>query len=85
MSKPETKVNREIQIQAIEAKLKLMAGKSGDEFEINKTVASEIPIISQYQYNKQQNSSTTSNTRNKSNFKKFDRHNKPYNKLKVRR
>lgn len=80
MAKPETKINRETQIQAIEAKLKLMEHKSSDDFEINKTVANEIPVISQYQYNKQQ-----SNTSNNIRYKKFDRHSKPYNKARSRR
>lgn len=86
MSKPEPKVNREIQIQAIEAKLKMMAGKSSqDDFEINKIVANETPVITQFQYNKQQSSSTTSTTKSKCNYKKSDRHNKPYNKSRTRR
>lgn len=86
MSKPESKVNKDLQIQAIEAKLKLMAGKSvQDEFEINKTVATEAPVISQYQHKQQQNNAT-STSRSKNNFKKFDRHsNRPYNRPKVRR
>lgn len=94
MSKPEAKVNKQIQIQAIEAKLRMMAGKSSqDDFEINKTVATETPIITQYQFNKQQsnnncNNGISNNNNNsvkcKTNYKKSDRH-KPYSKSKTRR
>ncbi|GJQ84113.1 hypothetical protein Trydic_g12086 [Trypoxylus dichotomus] len=83
MGKPEKKTDREFQIQAIEAKLKLMEHNKNNELVINKTVATEVPIISQYQHNKQQPPS--SNSRVRSSFKKPDRHHKPYTKHKSRR
>lgn len=46
------KTDRMHQIQAIEAKLKLMEKQNSKELEINKTVSEELPIISQYQQNK---------------------------------
>ncbi|XP_044750512.1 probable RNA-binding protein 18 [Coccinella septempunctata] len=52
MAKPVIKNDRESQIQAIEAKLKLLEEKSTSELKINDTVATKPPVIAQYQYNK---------------------------------
>lgn len=79
MSKIDNKPDRQTQIQAIEAKLKLMENKNSDELEINKTVAAETPIIQKYQFNKQQ-SSTSGVQRTRNNTKRNDRHVKPYSK-----
>lgn len=47
-----TKLSKEITIQAIEAKLKLLENKkTGDDFVVNKTVNHEPGIIQRYQYN----------------------------------
>lgn len=84
MSKAEKKVDRESQIQAIEAKLELMEKKASDELVINKTVATEPPIISQFQYNKGQtatNSSTKLSTVRRNEKRNIS---KPYNKHKTR-
>ncbi|XP_060518159.1 probable RNA-binding protein 18 [Cylas formicarius] len=51
LSKEERKSDRLSQIQAIEAKLKLMEHKE-DELKINDTIASKPPLIKQFQYNK---------------------------------
>ncbi|KAI4464475.1 heterogeneous nuclear ribonucleoprotein [Holotrichia oblita] len=83
MAKPERKTDREFQIQAIEAKLKLMEHNQNSELVINKTVATEVPIITQFQHNKQP--APSSNSRSRSSFKKSDRHHKPYMKHKTRR
>lgn len=80
MSKSEKKCNRECQIQAIEQKLKLMEHNTKEELIINKTVATEAPVISQFQNNKQQ---SASNYKLHKHFK-FERH-KPYNKHRHRR
>lgn len=85
MSKAEKKVDRESQIQAIEAKLKLMEKKRTDELEINKTVATEPPVISQYQFNKNHAASSTS-SKQKYVSRRNDKHyNKPYSKNRPRR
>lgn len=85
MSKAEKKLDRESQIQAIEAKLKLMEKKTSDELEINKTVATEPPIITQFQYNKNQPTTSTSTKVKLSTLKRGDkRNNKPYSKHKTR-
>lgn len=83
MAKPEQKTDREFQIQAIEAKLKLMEHNKNNELVINKTVATEVPVVAQYQVNKQQ--PQNSNFRHRNNYKKSDRHHKPYTKCKNRR
>lgn len=84
MSKAETKVNRESQIEAIEAKLKLMERKDTQDFEINKTVAAEPPVITLYQNKKHEitTSSNPSSIRQKVNTKRSDRRHAPYNKYK---
>lgn len=82
MSKEDKKTDRLSQIQAIEAKLKLMEKKKEDELKINDTVATKPPIIVQYQHN---NTSLTNNNNGykyKSNSKKTDRFSKPYGKNK---
>lgn len=85
MSKAEKKIDRESQIQAIEAKLKLMEKKASDELEINKTVATEPPIISQYQFNKNQAATSNSTKLKLSTVRRSDkRNNKPYSKHKTR-
>jgi RNA recognition motif-containing protein len=83
MSKNEKKTDRESQIQAIEAKLKLMEKKSEDELKINDTVATKPPVITQFQYNKQ--GITNNNLKTKTILKRHDKFNKPYNKLKSNR
>lgn len=86
MSKPEMKTDREFQIQAIEAKLKLMEQhNTNDELVINKTVATEVPIIAQFQHNKQPAPSNSS--RGKIGYRKTTErhHHKPYSKHKNRR
>lgn len=83
MSKIEPKKDRQFQIQAIEAKLKLMERKSEDDFEINKTVASETPVLSKYQHNKQ--GTSTNIVKFRGGNKKNEIHKKPYNKLKSKR
>lgn len=81
MSKDDKKTDRLSQIQAIEAKLKLMEKKKEDELKINETVATKPPIVIQYQYNKM--SSTNNNSyKHKSLSKKTFRYNKPYGKIK---
>lgn len=81
MSKNEKKTNRELQIQAIEAKLKLMERRSEDELKINDTVATKPPVITQYQHNKQV---TISSSLKAKNLKKNDK-SKPYVKHKNHR
>ncbi|KAJ8954536.1 hypothetical protein NQ318_000770 [Aromia moschata] len=83
MSKEGKKADRISQIQAIEAKLKLMENKREDELKINDTVATKPPVIVQYQYNKTQVANNTLKHRQSS--KKNDRYNKPYSKNKHRR
>lgn len=78
IAKPETKTNRNVQIQAIEAKLKLMENKKED-LTINDSVAKKTPVITKYQQNIQSN-----NTALKSQTKVLYR-NKPYNKNKTHR
>lgn len=85
MSKAEKKqLDRQSQIQAIEAKLKLMEKKASDELEINKTVATEPPIISQFQYNKNQTASSSSSIKLSTLRRNDKRSNKPYSKHKTR-
>ncbi|KAJ8918448.1 hypothetical protein NQ315_008145, partial [Exocentrus adspersus] len=83
ISKEGKKSDRISQIQAIEAKLKLMEKKQEDELKINDTVATKPPVIVQYQYNKSQ--VTSSNCKYKHSSKKSDRFNKPYSKNKYKR
>ncbi|KAJ6632968.1 putative RNA-binding protein 18, partial [Pseudolycoriella hygida] len=45
------KISKEITIQAIEAKLKMLESKA-DDLEINKTRLDEVPLIHKYQFNK---------------------------------
>lgn len=45
------KISKEVTIQAIEAKLKSLETSKND-FEINKTIVNEMPMIYKYQYNK---------------------------------
>lgn len=85
MSKDDKKTDRLSQIQAIEAKLKLMEKKKEDELKINDTVATKPPVIVQYQHNK---ATVTNNIgyKHKASLKKTDRYNyKPYTKLKFKR
>lgn len=83
MSKSESKINRESQIEAIEAKLKLMEKKKDiQELEINKTVATEPSAVSLYQ-NKKPEASTTSNNFNikyKHTTRRNDKRKVPYTK-----
>lgn len=80
MSKEEKKSDPVHQIQAIEAKLKLMEKRREEELKINDTVATKTPVISQYQYNKRTNVKTSFNSRYSS--KKNDRLPQPYSKNK---
>lgn len=84
MSKEGKKTDRVSQIQAIEAKLKLMEKKQEDELKINDTVATKPPVIIQYQFNKSQ-TTTISSFKHKNSLKRSDRYNKPYSKSKFRR
>lgn len=84
MAKEDKKADRISQIQAIEAKLKLMAKKKEDELKINETVASKAPVIVQYQHNKIP-ASNNNGYKQKSTIKKTDRYNKPYSKTKFKR
>ncbi|KAF5294077.1 hypothetical protein FQA39_LY13551 [Lamprigera yunnana] len=80
MAKLEKKVNRESQIEAIEAKLKLMEGKGSQELEINKTVLTEPPVIPLFQSKRHESSIGTShNTKHKS-LKRNDKRRLPYSK-----
>lgn len=84
MSKGDKKTDRQSQIQAIEAKLKLMEKKKEDELKINDTVATKAPVVVQYQFNK--TPATNSNGyKQKSSLKKTDRYSKPYSKNKFKR
>lgn len=84
MSKEGKKTDKLAQIQAIEAKLKLMEKKNEDELKINETVASKPPVILQYQYNKTQTSNSNS-FKHKYNLKRHDRYNKPYSRTNKKR
>ncbi|XP_018325116.1 probable RNA-binding protein 18 [Agrilus planipennis] len=86
MAKQENKIDRESQIQAIEAKLKIMQHKAKDELEINKTVATEPPVISLYQ-KKQESHSSNPSTSTKLVLKKYNekRNQFPYTKPKPKR
>nr|CAH7761566.1 unnamed protein product [Callosobruchus chinensis] len=84
MSKQSKKLDRNTQIQAIEAKLKLMENNKGEELKINDTVATKPPVIVQYQYNKNQNVSNSS-MKSRYGLRRSDRHIKPYVKHKSRR
>lgn len=83
MSKSEKKTDRESQIQAIEAKLKLMEKKAEDELKINDTVATKPPVITQFQYNKQ--AVTNNSLKTKTVLKRHDKFVKPYSKQKNNR
>lgn len=56
------RVSKEITIQAIEAKLKMLEAKPND-LEINKTISDEVPLIHKYQFNKNNGTDLKSNTR----------------------
>ncbi|XP_023016116.1 probable RNA-binding protein 18 [Leptinotarsa decemlineata] len=88
ISKEGKKADRVSQIQAIEAKLKLMEKKAEDELKINDSVATKQPVIVQYQSNKIQSINSTSgssNFRHKQNSRRRDRHSKPYSRNKLNR
>uniref|UniRef100_A0A1B0D4L0 Uncharacterized protein n=1 Tax=Phlebotomus papatasi TaxID=29031 RepID=A0A1B0D4L0_PHLPP len=54
-SSSSTADKKRIAIQAIEAKLKVLESqRSGDDFEVNKSVSSEASLIQRYQFNKGQ-------------------------------
>lgn len=84
MSKEGKKADRLAQIQAIEAKLKLMEKKNEDELKINETVATKPPVILQYQHNKTQ-TNNSNNFKHKHNIKRHDRFSKPYNRSSKKR
>ncbi|XP_050513072.1 probable RNA-binding protein 18 [Diabrotica virgifera virgifera] len=86
MSKAEQKTDRTSQIQAIEAKLKMMEKKREDELKINETVATKPPVISQYQQKTQNGATSVStSTTNHRSVRQRDRYQKPYTKSKYRR
>ncbi|XP_056634863.1 probable RNA-binding protein 18 [Diorhabda sublineata] len=84
MSLAGQKTDRISQIQAIEAKLKLMEKKNEDELKINDTVATKPPVILQYQHKILNGVNTISSniSSNKHLMKKRDRFQKPYAKNK---
>ena len=57
------KLSKEITIQAIEAKLKMLENKNID-LEINKTINNEAPLIHKYQYNKNSDGSSGQSGKN---------------------
>lgn len=78
------KISKEVAIQAIEAKLKMLENKS-DDFEINKTSATEIPLIQKYQYNKMSGGGNTDpsskqQTSSRYHYTKSRQSSRPYNK-----
>lgn len=73
------KISKEIAIQAIEAKLRSLESKR-DDFEVNKTLAEETPLIQKYQYNKSGECSSKTNTSSRHHFTKHRSSSKPYNK-----
>ncbi|KAL3283524.1 hypothetical protein HHI36_006663 [Cryptolaemus montrouzieri] len=81
IAKPEPKTDRESQIQAIEAKLKLMEKRCTDELKINDTVATKTPIIAQFQHNKLSNKPNNSSVKTKI----AEMRSKPYKKIHHRR
>ncbi|CAH1117890.1 unnamed protein product [Phaedon cochleariae] len=89
MSKEAKKTNRISQIQAIEAKLKLMEKKQEDELKINDTVATKKPFIAPHQtINRTQTISSNgggSTSGKWASSKVRDKYNKPYAKSKMRR
>lgn len=79
------KGSRETQIQAIEAKLKMMENNSSNELEINKTVATEMPVISQYQQKTVETSQNSNNNRHRYNNHNRRQQSHPYNSKSRRR
>lgn len=57
-------MSKEITIQAIEAKLKMLENKTVD-FEINQSTNTEAPFIQKYQYNKSASSDSKNLQSNK--------------------
>lgn len=82
MTKEDKKTDRLSQIQAIEAKLKLMEKKKEDELKINETVATKAPVIVQYQFNK--NPPVNNNGCKQKSLRKPDKYTKPYSKNKFK-
>lgn len=83
MSKGEKKTDKLSQIQAIEAKLKLMEKKNEEELKINDTVATKPPVIVQYQNKTEQTPISNVNFKTKHIFnKKNERNSKPYTRNK---
>lgn len=87
ISKNETsRTDKEYQIQAIEAKLKMMS-QSSKELEINKSVAHERSVIAMYQQN-QNKPTTTGNSqtsyRRHHDSRTRDRDRRPYDRYKRR-
>jgi len=76
LSKEAKKTDKVSQIQAIEAKLKLMEHKA-DELRINESIATKPPIIQQFQFNKDKLCVKAQST--------FKRHKKPYIRQKPRK
>lgn len=86
MSKGDKKTDKLSQIQAIEAKLKLMERKNEEELKINDTVATKAPVIVQYQSKPEQTAISNTSFKTKHNYnKKNDRNSKPYNRNKFAR
>ncbi|XP_066261677.1 uncharacterized protein [Euwallacea similis] len=75
LAKEAKKADKTTQIQAIEAKLKLMEHKE-DELKINDSIATKAPVIQQFQFNKDKISKPQST------YRSHTRHKKPYTKRK---
>ncbi|XP_066137547.1 probable RNA-binding protein 18 [Euwallacea fornicatus] len=75
LAKEPKKADKMTQIQAIEAKLKLMEHKE-DELKINDSIATKVPVIQQFQFNKDKISKPQPT------YRSHIRHKKPYTKRK---
>lgn len=73
------KVSKEITIQAIEAKLKMLESKP-DDFEINKTISDEVPLIHKYQFNKTSVTDLKSSTKQSTRYNTKTRYNNLHHK-----
>ncbi|KAG4066701.1 hypothetical protein HA402_007337 [Bradysia odoriphaga] len=73
------KVSKEITIQAIEAKLKMLESKA-DDFEINKTASDEVPLIHKYQFNKNNVGDLKSSTKQSTKYNTKTRYNNLHHK-----
>lgn len=79
-SREPLKFSKEITIQAIEAKLKMLESKP-DDFEINKTISDEVPLIHKYQFNKNNVADNKSASKQSTRYNSKTRYNNvPYHK-----